>query len=223
MGNQKQRVAILDLAIFLLQLSFYATLLAFMTGLYATTFPVASWVAIFACTLCSLLILLMRKRVVISAIIPVIKIAFVSWKSISLVKEFLYLLLCCVPKRKMIRCSQPPNEIQKLKLRLHKHKLVKTWSNGYYCDVCYKPAFSNWSFRCEECDFDLHPECALKKHEKEDMLSCVPKRIMTCCSQQPEETSNEVDGSSPTHDDAHSEQLARPRHMWRAGAASDLI
>jgi len=221
MGNQRERVVILDLAIFLLELSFYATLLAFMTGLYVTTFPVTPWVAIFACAVCSLLILLMRQRVVTSAIRPIIKIAFVSGKVASSVKEFLYLLLCCVPKREMIRCSQQPNEIQKLKLKLHEHELVKTWRRGLGCDGCHEEV-SNWSFYCNECDFDLHPECALKNHKKDDMPSWIPKRIMTCCSKQPKET-NQGGHSGPTHGDAHTERGASPSPMWRAGVRGILF
>ena len=53
---------------------------------------------------------------------------------------------------------------EKLKLELHEHELVKSRRNGYYCDGCDKPG-SNWSFHCEECDFDLHPDCALKNDE----------------------------------------------------------
>uniref|UniRef100_A0A7C8YH47 Phorbol-ester/DAG-type domain-containing protein n=1 Tax=Opuntia streptacantha TaxID=393608 RepID=A0A7C8YH47_OPUST len=139
----------------------------------------------------------------------------------SLVKEFLCLLLCCFPKREMVRPSRQPNEIEKLELNLHQHELLKTWKRGYFCDECDKPV-SNWSFRCKKCDFNLHPGCALKKHEKNDMQSWIPKKIMTCSSQQPDET-KEVGGGSATHDDAHSEQPIRPGPKWRVGAASDLI
>jgi len=208
MGNQKERVVILDLTIFLLQLSFYATLVAFMTGLYVTTFPVASWVAILACTLCSLLILLMHECVVTSAIGPIIKIAFTTRKAASSFGDFLDLLLCWVPKRGMICCSQQPSELhklhdEKLKLNVHEHELWMTWRpDGYFCDGCemYGP---NWSFYCEECDFGLHPECALKNveggigdaaselaaQEKNHMLCLSPKRGMICCSQQPDHES----------------------------------
>lgn len=54
---------------------------------------------------------------------------------------------------------------EKLKLELHEHELVKSRRNGYFCDGCDKPG-SNWSFYCKECDFDLHPECALKNDDK---------------------------------------------------------
>uniref|UniRef100_A0A7C8YJQ5 Uncharacterized protein n=1 Tax=Opuntia streptacantha TaxID=393608 RepID=A0A7C8YJQ5_OPUST len=91
MGNQKERVVILDLAIFLLKLSFYAFLVAFMRGLYVTTFPIASSAAILACTLCSLLILLIRQRLVMSAMHPIIKIASVSRKPTFSFSDFFYL------------------------------------------------------------------------------------------------------------------------------------
>ena len=90
MGNQKERVVVLDLAIFLLKLSFYAFLVAFMRGLYVTTFPIASS-PILACTLCSLLILLIRQRLVMSAMHPIIKIASVSRKPTFSFSDFLFL------------------------------------------------------------------------------------------------------------------------------------
>ena len=222
-GNQREKVVILDLAIFLLELSFYATIVTFMTGLYVTTFPSASWIAIFTCTLCSSLILLLRGCEASFIIRPVIKIAFVYRKVASSVKEFLYLLLFCVPKREMMRCSQQPSEIQKLKLKLHEHELVKTWrTTAYRCDGCNKPG-SNWSFYCYECKFDLHPDCALKNREEGVMLSWIPKRIVTCRSEQPNGT-NDRGHSSPTHGDAHAEQVAPPSPKWRTrGATSDLI
>ncbi|KAJ8422057.1 hypothetical protein Cgig2_033670 [Carnegiea gigantea] len=91
----------------------------------------------------------------------------------------------------MICCSQQPNELQKLKLKLHEHKLVKTWRDPFCCDGCHEPG-SGWSFYCNKCSFGLHPECALKNHKKDDMPSWIPKRIMTCCSQQPKDPTKEV-------------------------------
>jgi len=65
MGGNKERVVLLDLAIVLLELSFCAALVAFMTGLYVTNFSRASWVAILACCLCSMLTLATREGFVI--------------------------------------------------------------------------------------------------------------------------------------------------------------
>ncbi|CAK9313923.1 unnamed protein product [Citrullus colocynthis] len=46
---------------------------------------------------------------------------------------------------------------EKLKHKLHEeHELVRTHRATYCCDA---------RFYCEECDFDLHPKCALKKDE----------------------------------------------------------
>ena len=103
-GIEKERVVLLDLVIFLLKQSFYATLVAFMTGLYVTTISSASWVAILACALCSMLILLMRDSVVTSIIRLVIKIFIVS-RQCSLVSGFLYLR-----KRSTICCPQQPSQ-----------------------------------------------------------------------------------------------------------------
>ncbi|KAG6607536.1 putative nucleoredoxin 1 [Cucurbita argyrosperma subsp. argyrosperma] len=54
---------------------------------------------------------------------------------------------------------------EKLKHELHEaHELVKT-RRSYVCDGC-DGVGSGWSFHCAECDFDLHPKCALKKKEE---------------------------------------------------------
>lgn len=52
---------LLDLAFFMLQLSLNTTLVAFMTGVYAATANKTPWLAIFVCTLCSIVILVTRK------------------------------------------------------------------------------------------------------------------------------------------------------------------
>lgn len=54
-GNSKNSVVILDFSISLLLASFYATIMTFMTGLYATLFSVKPWIAIVTLVLCSLL------------------------------------------------------------------------------------------------------------------------------------------------------------------------
>jgi len=54
---------------------------------------------------------------------------------------------------------------EKLKLEIHEHELVKVQRRDYGCDGCGKPG-QKWSFYCDACDFDLHPECALKNPEK---------------------------------------------------------
>ncbi|MQL79567.1 hypothetical protein Taro_012021 [Colocasia esculenta] len=51
--------------------------------------------------------------------------------------------------------------------QLHEeHELVLTRRIGYICDACDKGG-AGWSFYCDECDFDLHPKCALEPDEKE--------------------------------------------------------
>ncbi|ONK61150.1 uncharacterized protein A4U43_C08F26750 [Asparagus officinalis] len=55
---------------------------------------------------------------------------------------------------------------EKLKHPLHKeHELVRAKRRGYTCDGCEEVG-SGWSFYCDECDFDLHPNCALSKEDK---------------------------------------------------------
>ncbi|XP_062159007.1 probable nucleoredoxin 1 [Alnus glutinosa] len=54
---------------------------------------------------------------------------------------------------------------EKLKHELHlAHELIKTRRKSYGCNGCREIGYG-WSFYCKQCDFDLHPECALKKNE----------------------------------------------------------
>ncbi|XP_039160723.1 probable nucleoredoxin 1 isoform X1 [Eucalyptus grandis] len=54
---------------------------------------------------------------------------------------------------------------EKLKHPLHeKHELVPAQRRRYNCDGCGK-AGEGWSYYCEECDFDLHPKCAVKEEK----------------------------------------------------------
>lgn len=43
----------------------------------------------------------------------------------------------------------------------HDHELVLSRRMNYMCDGCEEQG-QTWSYLCEECDFDLHPDCALK-------------------------------------------------------------
>ncbi|KAJ0016926.1 hypothetical protein Pint_09664 [Pistacia integerrima] len=58
---------------------------------------------------------------------------------------------------------------EKVKHALHEHELVRTRRTIYNCDGCDEEGHM-WSFYCEECDFDLHPKCALEedKETKDD-------------------------------------------------------
>ncbi|KAK9117164.1 hypothetical protein Sjap_016111 [Stephania japonica] len=54
---------------------------------------------------------------------------------------------------------------EKLKSALHdEHELHLTRRDSYICDGCNDQG-TGWSFYCRECDFDLHPNCALVKDE----------------------------------------------------------
>ncbi|KAG6499861.1 hypothetical protein ZIOFF_039660 [Zingiber officinale] len=57
---------------------------------------------------------------------------------------------------------------EKIKLDLYdEHELVLTRCFSYGCNGCREMGHI-WSYRCEECDFDLHPKCALNQKNKED-------------------------------------------------------
>lgn len=51
---------------------------------------------------------------------------------------------------------------EKVTVSQHEHELVLTRRVGYVCDGCNEGG-SVWSFFCDECDFDLHPKCALSE------------------------------------------------------------
>ncbi|KAB5537743.1 hypothetical protein DKX38_015276 [Salix brachista] len=54
---------------------------------------------------------------------------------------------------------------EKVKHELHsEHELIRTKRSSYNCDGCGESGYS-WSFYCKECDFDLHPKCALMEDE----------------------------------------------------------
>lgn len=56
---------------------------------------------------------------------------------------------------------------EKVKSQLHvEHELVLIRRKSFRCDGCKEPGYG-WSFCCKECNFDLHPNCALKKDEEE--------------------------------------------------------
>ncbi|XP_057810981.1 probable nucleoredoxin 1 isoform X2 [Salvia miltiorrhiza] len=49
---------------------------------------------------------------------------------------------------------------EKVKHASHDHELVLTKRQFFNCDGCSEEG-RIWSFYCDECDFDLHPKCAL--------------------------------------------------------------
>jgi len=54
---------------------------------------------------------------------------------------------------------------EKVKHELHtEHELIRTKRKTYICDGCGETG-NRWSFHCKQCDFDLHPKCALKEDE----------------------------------------------------------
>jgi nucleoredoxin len=72
---------------------------------------------------------------------------------------------------------------EKLKHSLHEeHELVLSRRRSYRCDGCEEQG-DGWSYYCDECDFDLHPKCALEedKGPKDGSLGEEnPKEGWTC-------------------------------------------
>nr|XP_043606597.1 probable nucleoredoxin 1 [Erigeron canadensis] len=64
-----------------------------------------------------------------------------------------------------------PNQVRHA---LHEeHELVLTRSQVYTCDGCDKEG-TVWAYNCADCNFDLHPECALKEtNGKEEVTEAV--------------------------------------------------
>ncbi|KAH7858716.1 hypothetical protein Vadar_027099 [Vaccinium darrowii] len=53
---------------------------------------------------------------------------------------------------------------KKVKHELHEHELELIRRRSYVCDGCEEEG-KIWSFNCKECDFDLHPKCALEENK----------------------------------------------------------
>ncbi|KAF3431255.1 hypothetical protein FNV43_RR25985 [Rhamnella rubrinervis] len=56
---------------------------------------------------------------------------------------------------------------EKVKHESHEHELLLARRDAYNCDGCDEMGYA-WSFYCEECDYDLDPDCALKNDEATD-------------------------------------------------------
>ena len=69
---------------------------------------------------------------------------------------------------------------EKLKHDLHdEHELTLTRRRVYCCDACDDTGYG-WSFYCGECDFDLHPKCALETDEEEELDDLNGKEGFVC-------------------------------------------
>ncbi|KAF5945361.1 hypothetical protein HYC85_015589 [Camellia sinensis] len=71
---------------------------------------------------------------------------------------------------------------EKVKHALHEHELVLTRREEYVCDWCDE-AGKVLAFNCDECEFDMHPKCALEedKESKEDVkVGKKPKEGWLC-------------------------------------------
>ncbi|KAL2344339.1 hypothetical protein Fmac_005624 [Flemingia macrophylla] len=53
---------------------------------------------------------------------------------------------------------------KKVTSETHEHELELTRRRVYYCDGCNEEG-RVWSYYCGECDFDLHPKCALENKD----------------------------------------------------------
>ncbi|KAI3698482.1 hypothetical protein L2E82_42057 [Cichorium intybus] len=59
---------------------------------------------------------------------------------------------------------------EKVKHELHEeHELVLTRSQGYRCDSCDEEG-KIWGYSCEECNFDVHPDCVFKESNGKEVV-----------------------------------------------------
>jgi len=73
---------------------------------------------------------------------------------------------------------------KKLKHPSHEHELELTRRVRYGCDGCDEPG-EVWAFHCKDCDFDLHPKCAMEeekgtKPDNEEAAEEKPKEGWIC-------------------------------------------
>ncbi|KAJ4711095.1 Thioredoxin, nucleoredoxin [Melia azedarach] len=70
---------------------------------------------------------------------------------------------------------------EKLRHALHEeHELVLTRCRIYSCDKCDEEG-SVWTFSCDECDFCLHPKCALEVIKDDDVEERNPSKDGWIC------------------------------------------
>uniref|UniRef100_A0A803KQH7 PGG domain-containing protein n=1 Tax=Chenopodium quinoa TaxID=63459 RepID=A0A803KQH7_CHEQI len=109
-NNRHNSVKILDFSVTLLLASFYATIVTFMTGLFATLFSVKPWTAIVTLILCSLLMLLVHKYLVIKFLIPFKNvIRYFFWMFLRFARKICTKIIkwCTAMARKFIGCCKP--------------------------------------------------------------------------------------------------------------------
>ncbi|XP_028801769.1 probable nucleoredoxin 1 isoform X1 [Neltuma alba] len=56
---------------------------------------------------------------------------------------------------------------EKVAHKSHEHELVLTRRGIYICDGCDEEGHA-WSYYCSDCDFDLHPKCALEEEKPKE-------------------------------------------------------
>ena len=85
-GDREEKVVLVDFSLFLLQASFYATLLIFMTSAFVTNIPMVPWLAILPFIASSALVL-MHKRFIMG-LIPCYRVIYSLYQQASyLVRE----------------------------------------------------------------------------------------------------------------------------------------
>ncbi|KAK8947850.1 putative nucleoredoxin 1-2 [Platanthera guangdongensis] len=104
---------------------------------------------------------------------------------------------------------------EKIKHMLHKHVLVKAW-RSYQCDACGVVKHGYWSYFCEECDFDLHPECALGNQATVKVVDSDDESDVD--NEDDDDVSDEDDGES---DSDHDEDENQESEMERRRGAKD--
>ncbi|XP_028796232.1 probable nucleoredoxin 1 [Neltuma alba] len=63
--------------------------------------------------------------------------------------------------------EMPKGWPEKVAQKSHEHELVLTRRGIYICDGCNEEGHA-WSYCCDQCDFDLHPKCALEEEKPKE-------------------------------------------------------
>ncbi|KAK6252533.1 hypothetical protein QUC31_014253 [Theobroma cacao] len=110
---------------------------------------------------------------------------------------------------------------EKLKHELHKeHELVLSRRTYYNCDACGDQG-QVWSFYCGECDFDLHPKCALEedKGSKADEEEGTPKEGWASAWVFIRSVSGKMEGNKISIDISRTDRNGRPKVLDPAFSA----
>lgn len=112
-----------------------------------------------------------------------------------------------------------------VKLPIHGHKLELEFSPPYdfQCDLCNRPSYHGWLYRCGLCEFDAHISCSLM--ERQAKLQMIPEtgrididrkdnELMELLSIGMKEKFQDNEAMIPTSEDDHTAAAATPSYQF---------